>query len=284
MNKEEFYDYFKSNLLPRNYAITKSMEISKINTSGTLWYTKKFIVLYNYIFLDGDKIETNEYVNKCIDSFDSFICSLDDSVKEEAKDFFYPKNNKINFKSSDFITFSSFIEHRNYASVSEKFDEMLAAKKYYFAYLMQSGGQSGVKKYIKDRINEDGFRFSIDNIKNVIREFSNNYSEDEVNGYFNDYHAFLRNERQILFYYGFFHNKSGGARDIEFSSLTPIGELALISNYDEFLSLWEMQKLKMISQTVSTDINKISDIDFDRRSLPVSIKLQGNPNEQTWIL
>jgi hypothetical protein len=61
----------------------------------------------------------------------------------------------------------------------------------------------------------------------------------------NDYMAFLRNERQILFYYGLFHSKSSGSNDKEFSSLTPVGELALKSNFYEFLSVWEHQKIKI---------------------------------------
>ena len=41
----------------------------------------------------------------------------------------------------------------------------------------------------------------------------------------NDMVGFIRNERQIMYYYGYFHSKTAGANDFEFSSLTPIGEL-----------------------------------------------------------
>jgi hypothetical protein len=67
--------------------------------------------------------------------------------------------------------------------------------------------------------------------------------------------ASLRNERQILYYYGFFHSKSNGATDEEFSSLTPIGELALNSNFYEFIAIWEHQKVKMISQPVTVQLD-----------------------------
>ena len=41
-----FYDEFANSLLPGNYALTKSMELTKVQNSGTLWYTKKFLTLY----------------------------------------------------------------------------------------------------------------------------------------------------------------------------------------------------------------------------------------------
>ena len=72
-----------------------------------------------------------------------------------------------------------------------------------------------------------------------------------------DMAAFIRNERQILYYYGYFHSRSTGAADFEFSSLTPVGELALQANAGEFLLLWEHQKLKMISQPATAEINQI---------------------------
>lgn len=38
------YESFYSSVLPGNYALTKSMELTRETTSGTLWYTKKFLV------------------------------------------------------------------------------------------------------------------------------------------------------------------------------------------------------------------------------------------------
>lgn len=45
---------FLNGIIPGNYFITKSMELTKSQSSGTLWYTKKFIVLYYYIFLNNN--------------------------------------------------------------------------------------------------------------------------------------------------------------------------------------------------------------------------------------
>ncbi len=46
-----FVNDFVNDLTPGNYFLTKSTEISKISTAGTLWYLKKFLVLYDAVFL-----------------------------------------------------------------------------------------------------------------------------------------------------------------------------------------------------------------------------------------
>lgn len=89
-------DKFIDGLLPGNYALTKSMELTKIKSSGTLWYTKKFLVLYYYVFLSND-IMTNEYIDKVINSFDLYIESLEEKVRQDAHDFFYPQDSAFNF-------------------------------------------------------------------------------------------------------------------------------------------------------------------------------------------
>jgi hypothetical protein len=120
---------------------------------------------------------------------------------------------------------------------------------------MESGGQSGVKAHIKEKLYQPDFYFS--NLDNIIESYYGDQPHNLV-GMKNDYMAFLRNERQILFYYGFFHSKSTGSNDKEFSSLTPVGELALKANFYEFHALWEHQKVKMISQPVTIDIQNIN--------------------------
>lgn len=138
---------------------------------------------------------------------------------------------------------------------------------------MESGGQSGIKKYIKEQLYKSDFTYN--HLEDIIIAYAkkDGYNQNiyksldsYVIGMRNDYMAFVRNERQILFYYGFFHSKSSGSNDREFSSLTPIGELALNSNFYELLAIWEHQKLKMVSQPVNIEINglrrsKISNID-----------------------
>lgn len=316
------YEDFYSSILPGNYALTKSMELTKIQSCGTLWYTKKFLVLYYYIFLSNE-ILTQEYIEKVTNSFDLFIDSLDDSVKESAYNFFYPEDGVINFKSEEFKTFASFSAHTDFETQAEMNEHYNSAKKMYFTLLMGSGGQTGIKKLLKDACQKIDFTYSKDNINKIlfdavvsicteqvnqfnritdnsikyiiskaaIDEICNNsyikkLSEEDVRNIIcsfddNDYRyrsilvdvvAFIRNERQMLFYYGYFHSKSAGASDFEFSSLTPIGELAIDANYYEFLAIWEHQKIKMISQPATADINNVPRNEIDKEHFSISYR------------
>ncbi len=318
------YQDFKNTLLPGNYALTKSMELTKVQDSGTLWYTKKFLVLYYYVFLSR-KIMTREYIEKVIQHFDTYIRTLDESIRADAERYFYPEIPCQNFKSPEFKSFLSFANQTDFENETERVNYYNDAKKCYFALLMGSGGQTAVKEKIVEGIKNVDFTYSHDNIKNIIDStiasvcakirFENKNYQDFQNGdvprllseraineicnidsnsddleqkirefidiypcgeefqgkyknrYFskpkysaveNDTFAPIRNERQILYYYGYFHSKSSGASEMEFSSLTPVGEAALVANSYEFLSIWEHQKIKMISQPANADIKDIS--------------------------
>lgn len=302
------YNQFYASILPGNYALTKSMELTKVQSSGTLWYTKKFLVLYYYVFLSND-IMTHEYVDKVIESFDGYINSLPQEVQAEARSFFYPENSAVNFHSADFKTFASFASENDFENQAVRTEYYQKAKKMYFSILMGSGGQTGVKKALKETVMHPDFVYSESSIRNAIMDgvisvcieqivngarltdnsvkyIISQQSIDEIteasiheiltqqrirgiidahnnhryafNAIENDMVAFIRNERQILYYYGYFHSKTAGATDFEFSSLTPIGELALKANFYEFLAIWEHQKIKMISQPATADINNIA--------------------------
>lgn len=301
------YGAFYSSVLPGNYALTKSMELTKETTSGTLWYTKKFLVLYYYVFLSND-LTTREYIRKVTGAYDSFILSLDPDIREEATRFFYPENDIINFKSERFKLFGNFAPGADLEDLLEREKYFQSAKKMYFALLIGSGGQSGVKKALKEAIEREDFVYSkaaIDNaimdaVKNVCveqigrdgnltdRSVPRIISSDAINelketartgtpltrevvgqiisryndhpldlrGIENDMVGFIRNERQVLYYYGYFHSRSLGLTD-EFSSLTPVGEMALGANSQEFLAVWEHQKIKMISQPATADVTNV---------------------------
>lgn len=148
-----FYDEFANSLLPGNYALTKSMELTKVQNSGTLWYTKKFLTLYYYIFLSND-IMTKTYQQKVIEIFDDFINSLPSEVQENAERYFYPENEAINFKSEHFNLFSNFASYNIFENQDERNSYYQSAKKYYFSLLMGSGGQSGVKKMLKEAVQD----------------------------------------------------------------------------------------------------------------------------------
>lgn len=314
------YDDFYASLLPGNYALTKSMELTKVNDSGTLWYTKKFLTLYYFIFLSND-IMTMAYKNKVIEIFDNYISSLDPSVRETAEKYFYPDNEAINFKSQNFNYFFKFAGAIGQVNQTALSDYYRQAKKYYFSLLMGSGGQSGIKKQLKYAVQKPGFVYSHDNIDSIILHsainecirdankfhsikdnsikyiisdkaidkiceisYTRTVEESDVmhiitefpkdnpkyRGIENDMVAFIRNERQILYYYGYFHSKTSGATDFEFSSLTPIGELALYANSYEFLAIWEHQKVKMISQPITVDINFLSGLPVNSNKFDIS--------------
>ncbi len=266
MENEITYEQFYENILPGNYFLTKSMEISKIETSGTLWYTKKFLVYYYYIFL-SDNITTINDTREICRIFDTYISSMPERVQESAKAFFYSSSPFADIRSESFKFFGAFSGTIQFDNASDRLDYYEMAKKYYFAFLMESGGQSGVKKHIKDKLYTANFCFS--QIDEIIQSFFDgrqfNLSQTK-----NDYMAFLRNERQILYYYGFVHSKSSGSNDKEFSSLTPVGELALRCNYFEFIALWEHQKIKMISQPVTVDIQNISTLSVDSSNFHIN--------------
>lgn len=249
---------FIDNLTPSNYFITKSMEISKVTYSGTLWYTKKYLVLYDAIFLSG-KIKTRDGILEIKNNFENYISTLPESQREDADKFFFPEYANLRGNCKTYNEFKGIIgleeNEKHYLSLVDK---------YYFVYLMGTGGQGGVNEYIKQKLYQDDFVVS--NLENIIREYERynpekHYTDRDITRIINDYHANLRNERKILFYYGFFHSRNI-SDDSEFASLTPIGELAVQSNSKEFNMIWEHQKIKMISQPVTIDLPSIKGCTF----------------------
>lgn len=237
--------------VPANYFITKSMDLSRVQTSGTLWFTKKFLVYYYYIFL-SDNIRYRDDAAMICNIFDDYIASMPEAVQKDAEMFFYSAHAVANPKSPEFRFFPEFAGSRIFTSHEERSRYMALAKKYYFAFLMETGGQAGVNDFIKERIYGKDFDFS--QTEEIISEYYGGTAFD-LRQKLNDYMASLRNERQVLYYYGFFHSKSNGASDEEFSSLTPVGELALCSNFYELIAIWEHQKFKMVSQPVSLHLD-----------------------------
>lgn len=246
-------DNFKESIIPCNYFLTKSMEFTKETVSGTLWYLKKYLVLYYNIFLN-DGVSTEDGIRKIINIFESFIQSLPEESREDATKFFFPDEVDLRNNYNKFVNFKG---NLMFSNIADQNDYMNIVKKYYFVYLMQIGGQSGVKKHIREHLYSNDF--SMEKIDDIIDEYLKKHPDIRYNiaQIKSDYHAALRNERQILWYYGFVHSKSTGSADIEFSSLTPVGEAAIKANYDEFKLIWEHQKIKMISQPVTIQFSSI---------------------------
>lgn len=242
---------FITNILPWNYWITKSMEFVKIQSSWTLWYLKKWIVFYYYVFLKEELFDKDYEEIKSI--FDNFISSLPTNIKDSANDFFY----EIDIKSNDFIKMNSFINYsvNSFSSQEDKKQYIIKAKRFYFMYLMNSWWQSWWKKKIKDKI------FSWKSYQSIINEITSEMisewlSQWKIDEQLSDFPASIRNERQIFFYYGFFHWKDSS--DLSwFYNLTNIWKTILYSNFHELLLIWEHQKLKMVSQSPVIDIQNL---------------------------
>ena len=265
----QFQDFYES-LLPGNYALTKSMEFTRGDRCGTLWYLKKFLVVYYYIFL-SDRIETLEYVQELRDAFDNYLSDLEGEARREAERFFYPDNPLINLRSEQFRTFSDFAGQQNFSNERARQDYLERVRKYYFVFLMELRGQGAVNRWIRDELYQPDFR--VDRLPDIIEKYWEKYPDergDNLIQVINDYHAALRNERQILYHYGFVHSRSATAG--EFSSLTPMGELAMDANSTEFLCLWEHQKLKMVSQPVTARMEKLGGLIVDSQKFTTSCR------------
>ena len=61
-----------NDMSPGNYWLTKSMEFNRISSSGTLWYLKKWIVYYYYIFMRNTSLYAQDY-NEIVEIFNNYI-------------------------------------------------------------------------------------------------------------------------------------------------------------------------------------------------------------------
>lgn len=240
-------DEFLTNLLPGNYWITKSMEFTRTNTSGTLWYLKKWFVYYHYIFFKKT-IHENDYL-EIAEIFDKFILSLDPSIQEKAQEFFY----EVNIKA-DFTRMNAFcnINETTFANAREEKQSMVEAKKFYFMYLMGIGGQAGYKKEMLELIHAGTSYTDIKRIM-VAKMENDGVNANEIKIQFTDFPGAIRNERQIFFYYGLFH----GIDRVDLSgfyTMTRLGRAIVSATFNELIIIWEHQKLKMISQNPDTKI------------------------------
>ena len=246
-------DHLVNNISAGNYWLTKSMEFNRKTSSGTLWYLKKWIVYYYYIFMRNTNLYAQDYI-EIIEIFDNYIKSLPKQLQDSANDFFYEKNIKDH---KEFNSYQNFIlDKPTFTDSSDERDFMLKSKKFYFMYIMNLGGQSGYKKVTKGLIDSGNSYYST--LKKVKELMINDGHSSEkfrrdIEG---DYPAAIRNERQIYFYYGLFHGKD--ERNLQgFYNLTPVGKSILNSNFHETVIIWEHQKIKMLSQSPVSDIQNL---------------------------
>jgi len=258
-------DNIIKNILPGNYWLSKSMEFSKLNTSGSLWYLKKWFVYYHFVFLK-DTIYKKDYED-ITEIFLRYIASLPQKNKKEAYAFFF----EIDIRKNSFLKLNEFIQTDiDFNDDHDRKMFIISAKRFYFMYLMNLGGQSGYKSLIKEKLLQlKSYETIVEEISKII--LNKGYSIDKVKEQLSDFPATIRNERQIYFYYGFFHGRE--SKDLSgFYNLTPVGKTVLKANFAELILIWEHQKIKMISQSPVANIQNLTKV-----SNPESFSILNNP-------
>ncbi len=172
------------------------------------------------------------------------------AVRVDAEKFFY----EVDIRSQ-FVKLAQFCSTGGltFESNREQSHFLIEAKKFYFMYVMNLGGQSGYKEEMLRLIHQG-------KIYNEIKEIMTSKMHEEgcdishIRTQFSDFHAVIRNERQIFFYYGFL-NGNEKADLSGFYTMTRLGKLIIQSTSDELLIIWEHQKIRMLSQSPETKIN-----------------------------
>lgn len=227
------HDFFNS-YIPNNHWLSKSMELTKIETCGTYWYIKKLLVYYYYIFIQK-RLGIKE-IDEIIANFDSYIKSLSSSAKADAEKFFY----QIDIRDKkNIITLQQMC---NYVTGFETDEEITRARKYYFSYIMELKGQNPKKDAILQCvIKEKNYFKGIERARATL--IPTIISHEEFDTMSSDVHAFLRNQRQILLLYGIVNSN-----EEEACSPTSIGLLMFNANFNEMILLMEVQKIKQVSR------------------------------------
>lgn len=224
---------FIDSYLPDNHWLSKSMEVGRLDY-GTYWYMKKMMVYYYYIFI-LKKMERKE-ISEIKENFNEFIDSLPKEAKKEAEDFFFKvdiRNEKSIITFNEFTMNSGFIDN----------GDLLKARKYYYSYLMGLNPQNEVKELIfSSIISERNFFKGREKARLKLMVTKN---ENAIKQLESDVHAFLRNERQILFIMGLLNYTDTNEEEY---SPTGIGIQAVNANFNEFILLIELQKLKQVSR------------------------------------
>ncbi|WP_031545678.1 HNH endonuclease signature motif containing protein [Salinicoccus luteus] len=268
-------------LNPGNYFLTKSMEWTtkkhKIDGEyievGVYWYLKKFLTFYHYIFDLKQSLSNDSTYREITRIFDDYIKSLPKDLQNDAKKYFYAKNIKT---FHNVIKWNEF--YRNeiaFENEKENYNHKLLAQKLYMVYLLDIGGQGGLKKFIlKDLMNAkvsfeklpvhiyetnsyDQF-FKEHDIELMRNSDRSNYKNSKIRQQVNDATAPLRNIRQLLSHFGLLYESN--MTSLENFSLTVIGKSILEANYLETALIMEHQKIKMISQP---PVITISDLQED---------------------
>jgi len=202
---------------------------------GPHWYMKKTLVIWKYFLIDRRKI-TEETLKEIADIFQKFIDSIPDAtVKETAEDYF--------FSPKDFRKPNTIIDFEKFNDSDQ--NQEINTRKVFITYLMGIGGQSCLKKFITEQFSEKNI--TITKIQKAIPKEQErlkkikskcNGLDDSMRGVLADYHAEIRNYRQLLSYRGIIPQQKDGYTLNEISKLCCNADSTLI------MAIWEHQKIK----------------------------------------
>ncbi len=243
----------KSDIKYNKIWLTKDKYIFRTKL-GNHWYLKKFLVLYKYFLVERKTIDKSSLL-EIAQNFTAFVASIKNSeIQTIANEFF--------FKPVDLRKPENLIDFESFNNLPD-FDD--AARKYYIVYLMKLGMQSGIKKgigqllYSDKNITISKIREEIPNIKQ--REISKKIAEgktprsvnDSIETIFSDFHAEIRNYRQLLSYRGILPPEKDGYELNEIAKLISVSDSRLI------MSIWEHQKMKLRYSNPYTRVTKSED-------------------------
>jgi len=208
-------------------------------TLGEHWYLKKFLVLYRIFLVDRNTISEETY-KEIAERFNEYVSFYDAGIKDDAIEYF--------FTPVDFNNPENIIDFETFNDVKDKDD---AARKYYIIYLMKIGMQAGIKKAIGDLLYSTQ-NITISEILEAIPKIQKDaIAQKKIEGkiprsvkdspetIFSDFHAEIRNYRQLLSYRGILPPEEDGYE------LNEIGKLIYYADPLLMMAIWEHQKIKM---------------------------------------
>ena len=237
---------FLENYAPGNHWSSKSMELSRNDDKGTYWYLKKFVTFYYFVFIQ--KKLDRDGIRQICNLFENYCNSVPEESRDKAISFFFERDLR---NLDEIITLNEYLF--NTEAIEDDSAEMDNARKFYFSYLLNIEEQNDDKKLIfNTTISERNYFKGINKAKTLFED------QEKFRKLVPDVHAFLRNQRQILYVLGFVNYTKISNKE-EYAP-TDIGKHIVFANYNEMILLLEIQKLRQVSRNplvkYSEDFNR----------------------------
>ncbi len=225
---------FIDNYAPGNHWSSKSMELSRNDDKGTYWYLKKFVTFYYFVFIQ--KKLDRDGLRQISSIFENYCNSVPEESRDKAFDFFFERDLR---QIDEIITLNEYTFNTD--AIADDSAEMDNARKFYFSYLLNIDEQNPDKELIfTTTIAERNYFKGIKIARNLFED------KEKFKKLVPDVHAFLRNQRQILYVLGFVNYTKINNKE-EYAP-TDIGKHIVFANYNEMILLLEIQKLRQVSR------------------------------------